>query len=266
MKEAIYIHGTEQSEQDRLRLLNRLTNRPFIEYLNIERPCKVLDVGCGLGILANEIAELYSNCEIFGVEYSKDQLHQADQSKNNIHFQQGDAHALPFEDSTFDVVYCRYLLEHVKNPVQVLKEMHRVVKPTGQVFTQENNIEITVYDPDCPKWNDIWQRFIDLQTQLGGDGLIGKKLYRLMKEAGFNQVELSIAPQVHGYENVYFYDWITNIIGNAESARDKLINYKIATDKEITAGIQELEALRSNPMASTVFYWNRAKGVKSLVN
>lgn len=260
--EAIYIHGTKASEQDRLRLLNRLTNRPFIDYLAIDRPIKILDVGCGLAILANEIATLYPNCEVYGVEYSEEQLKQADQNAANLKLQQGDAHELPFDADTFDVVYCRYLLEHVKNPIQVLKEMHRVLKPRGEVFIQENNIEVTVYDPDCPKWDKIWKKFIDLQTDLGGDGLIGKRLYGLLKQSGFQRVKLSIAPQVHGFEDVHYDDWLSNIIGNAESARDKFIEYNIATEQELNEGIAELEALRTNENASNVFYWNRAKAIK----
>ncbi len=259
--EAIYIHGTEASEQDRLRLLNRLTNRPFIDYLAIKRPIKILDVGCGLAILANEIAELYPNCEVYGIEYSVEQLAQADQAPN-LKLQQGDAHHLSFDADTFDIVYCRYLLEHVKNPVQVLQEMHRVLKPNGEIFTQENNIAITVYDPDCSKWDTIWQKFINLQTDLGGDGLIGKRLYGMLKQANFQRIELSIAPQVHGFEDVQFDDWLLNIIGNAESARDKFIKYNIATSQELDEAIAELEALRTNENASTIFYWNRAKAVK----
>ncbi len=140
----VIFNGAEQSEQDRVWLLNRLTNRPFIDFLDIKRPIKILDVGCGLGILAREIAALYPNCEIFGIEFSEAQLAQVSQELPNISLQQGDAHHLPFDDNSFDMVYCRYLLEHVKGSIQVLREMRRVAKSGGEIFTQENNIEITV--------------------------------------------------------------------------------------------------------------------------
>ena len=259
---AIYIHGTAPSEQERLRLLNRLTNPPFIEFLNINQRIKILDVGCGLGILASEIAERYPNCEITGIEYSQNQLDQAPKDISNLNFMQGDAHHLPFEDETFDLVYCRYLLEHVQEPLRVLQEMRRVLKVGGQAFTQENNIEITVYYPECSKFEAIWKRFIDFQEQLGGDGLIGKKLYALMKRAGFGQVHLSIAPQVHGFEEVNFDAWVKNIIGNVESARDKFIEQGVATSIEIDEAVEELDDFRQNEEASSIFYWNRAVGIK----
>lgn len=259
---SIYIHGTEQSEQERLAMLNRLTNPSFIDFLNIQRRVRILDVGCGLGILAGEIAQRYPNCSITGIEYSDAQLAEAPMDFDNLEFIQGDAHELPFEDESFDVVYCRYLLEHVREPLLVLREVYRVLKKGGQFFTQENNIAMTVYHPACLIFEDIWQRFIALQDRLGGDALIGKKLYMLLKQAGFGQVSLSIAPQVHSFEDVNFDAWITNIIGNVESGRNKLMEEKMATNEEISAAIEELEAFRENELASTIFYWNRAVGWK----
>lgn len=263
MKEtSIYIHGTQQSEQERLAMLNRLTNPSFIDFLNIQRPVRILDVGCGLGILAGEIAQRYPNCSITGIEYAEAQLAEAPMDFDNLEFMQGDAHDLPFEDESFDVVYCRYLLEHVREPLLVLQEMHRVLKSGGQLFTQENNIDMTVYHPACPAFEDIWQRFIALQDKLGGDALIGKKLYMLLKQTGFSQVSLSIAPQVHGFEDVNFGAWVSNIIGNVESGKSKLVAEEMATTEEINAAIEELETFKQNEEASTIFYWNRAVGLK----
>ncbi len=42
-----------------------------------------------------------------------------------------DLHAIPFEDNTFDVIFCNHVLEHVADDIQCLKEMHRVMKPGG---------------------------------------------------------------------------------------------------------------------------------------
>ncbi|MBA3766772.1 MAG: class I SAM-dependent methyltransferase, partial [Acidobacteria bacterium] len=74
---AAYIHGTDTSEQARLTLLNRLTNEPFIKFLELDERASVLEVGSGLGILAREIAERAPLGEIWGVEYSADQLSRA---------------------------------------------------------------------------------------------------------------------------------------------------------------------------------------------
>src|SRR5262250_2621315 len=108
-----YVHGTAAPEQDRLAALNRLTNEPFISFLGLGGSEKVLEVGSGLGILASEASRVVPQGSVTGIEYAADQLSTAPTGAPNLKFIQGDAHSLPFPENTFDVVYCRYVLEHV---------------------------------------------------------------------------------------------------------------------------------------------------------
>jgi ubiquinone/menaquinone biosynthesis C-methylase UbiE len=170
--EADYIHGTTPDEQLRLARLNALTNPPFLEFLQVKPSDRVLEVGSGLGILAAEVAQRVPEGEVWGLEYSPDQLEAVAVSAPNLHFIQGDAHYLPFEGDSFDVVYCRYLLEHVADPAAVLREMRRVLRPGGRVFVLENDISVNRFDPPCPVFHKLWQAFITLQSRLGGDGII----------------------------------------------------------------------------------------------
>jgi len=57
MARAVYIHGADSSERERLALLNRPTSAPFIEFLQPEAGDSVPEVGSGLGILAQEVAQ-----------------------------------------------------------------------------------------------------------------------------------------------------------------------------------------------------------------
>ena len=262
MEKATYIHGTESAEQARLRLLNDLTNKPFIDFLELEETSSVLEVGSGLGILAGGVARVAARGEVYGVEYSPDQLAQAEVSAPNLHLVQGDAHELEFEDDRFDVVYCRYVLEHVADPLQVLKEMRRVLKPGGKVFVQENNILVNTFYPECPRFDRLWRQFALLQEQLGGDALIGKKLLPLLKHAGFVEIKLSIQPEIHYSGKPSFRPWIENQIGNVEGAAAELEARQLATAQEIRQAIDEVRALSERDDAGAFFYWNRASGVK----
>jgi len=47
-----------------------------------------------------------------------------------------DIHQIPFEDNTFDVIFCNHVLEHVDDDIQALSEMHRVMKPGGWAILQ----------------------------------------------------------------------------------------------------------------------------------
>jgi demethylmenaquinone methyltransferase / 2-methoxy-6-polyprenyl-1,4-benzoquinol methylase len=119
-----YIHGTEPSEQERLAELNRLTNRAFIEFLDVRPGQRVLEVGSGLGILAAQVASAARDVRLVAVEQSSSQPAAAVKTPR-VACVQGDAHALDFADASFDLVSARYLLEHVKEPERVLKEMDR---------------------------------------------------------------------------------------------------------------------------------------------
>ena len=262
MVKATYIHGTESSEQTRLGLLNGLTNKAFIEFLEFEETSSVLEVGSGLGILTQELARLIPKGEVYGVEYFPEQLAAAKYPLPNLYFMRGDAHALEFEDNRFDVVYCRYVLEHVADPLQVLKEMCRVLKPGGKAFVQENNILVNVFYPECPRFDALWKQFAVLQEKLGGDALIGKKLLPLFKEAGFQEIHLSIQPEIHCSGKSSFRPWVENQIGNIESAMTELQTYKLATEEEVSLAIAEVNEFLGRDDACAFFYWNRASGVK----
>jgi ubiquinone/menaquinone biosynthesis C-methylase UbiE len=258
-----YIHGTEASEQARLALLNRLTNAPFIEFLELQKGAQVLEVGSGLGILAREVSERVPGGRVCGVEYASAQLALARASTRNLHFVQGDAHALPFVDERFDAVYCRYLLEHVADPLQVLGEMRRVLRTGGRALAQENNILIITFYPECPAFEAVWRKFAELQSRLGGDALIGKRLFALFKEAGFSEIKLSIQPEIHYAGTETFRPWVENLIGNVAGGAAELERHGLATAEEIKETIAEMRSFAERDDACTIFYWNRASGVKS---
>src|SRR5215831_11838735 len=196
MSKDIYIHGTEPSEQERLAGLNRMTNAAFIRFLDVPPGACVLEVGSGLGLLAVEVANAAADVQVVGVEISAAQIAAAP-VHTRVKFVQGDAHTLDFPDSSFDIVYGRYLLEHVVDPKGVVREMHRVAKPGARIAVCENDVSLLRFDPPCPAFDRVWEIFTRFQATLGGDGLIGRRLYRLFREAGFADVELSVQPEVH---------------------------------------------------------------------
>lgn len=252
-----YIHGTESTEQERLATLNRMTNRAFIEFLDVHPNMRVLEVGSGLGILATEVAAAAENVEVIGVERAAAQIAAAVKS-NNVRYVHGDAHHLDFPDASFDLVYARYLLEHVADPETVLREMRRVARPDARVAVCENDINLMRIDPPCPTFDSVWTAFAKLQASLGGDAYVGRRLFRLFRNAGFDDITLSVQPELHWYGSPLFADWIRNLIGNVHGARQSLTDSRLATDAEIDRAIEELIALTARADASCQFVWNRA--------
>jgi SAM-dependent methyltransferase len=256
-----YIHGTEPGEQERLAGLNRLTNQTFVEFLGVEPGMRVLEVGSGLGLLAAAVASAAPDVEVVGVERSADQIAAAARHPA-VRTIRGDAHDLVFPDDTFDLVYARYVLEHVAEPGRVLAEMRRVVRPGGRVVACENDISLMRVDPPCPAFEAVWSAFARHQKSLGGDAFVGRRLFRLFHHAGLSRIELSVQPEVHWQGTPGFVPWIRNTIGNIESGRRGLAQAGLSSESEIAAAIAELSSVLERPDASSVFVWNRACGSK----
>jgi ubiquinone/menaquinone biosynthesis C-methylase UbiE len=258
---AIYIHGTDPYEQQRLVELNRLTNGPFLEFLGIEANSTTIEVGSGLGILAAEVADAAPNVRVVGVELSAAQLERA-RRRRDVTYIRGDAHALPVADGSFDVAYARYLLEHVSDPGVALAEMRRVLRPGGRVAVMENDVTLVRFDPPCPVFESVWSSFAAVQHELGGDALIGRRLYRLLHQAGFTEIELSVQPEVHWHGSPGWSPWVTNIIGNVLSARGALIERGLCTAPAIDNAVDELRSLINRPDGSSLWIWSRARAIR----
>jgi len=255
-----YIHGTAPGEQQRLATLNRLTNAAFLEFLNVQPGMRVLEVGSGIGLLTCAVARSAPNVKVVGVEQSSEQIRSAP-TDPAVQYIQGDAHRLEFPEASFDLVYARYVLEHVANPETVLREMRRVTRPGCRVVACENDESLIRFDPECPAFEAVWKAFQQHQHNLGGDSHIGRRLYGLFRKAGLSNVELSVQPEIHWHGSPGFIPWVTNLIGNVESAREGLIHSGLCNGPSIDAGIAEVTALFQNEEASSVFVWNRAVGI-----
>ena len=94
---------------------------------------KVLDVGCGGGLLAEEFARL--GCRVTGVDPSGDSLAtaraHAREEGLEIDYVVAAGEQLPFEDGSFQAVYCCDVLEHVDDVAQTVAESARVLSPGG---------------------------------------------------------------------------------------------------------------------------------------
>lgn len=98
---------------------------------------KILDVGCGGGILSESMAKLGAN--VRGIDMGKAPLEVARlhalEHKVEIQYQQITAEELASQESaTFDVITCMEMLEHVPNPASVIQACCDMLKPNGFVF------------------------------------------------------------------------------------------------------------------------------------
>jgi SAM-dependent methyltransferase len=97
----------------------------------------VLDVACGTGVVARTAADrLAGDGTVTGVDLNEAMLTVAGRVRPDLDWRRGDAGALPFPDATFDVVLCQAALMFFPDRLRALREMARVVVPSGTVAVQ----------------------------------------------------------------------------------------------------------------------------------
>ena len=251
-RESHYIHGAAPKEQERLEALGKILGRA--EFLPaLKTGMRVLEVGCGTGSIARQVAARVAPGEVIGVDGQQVQLDtatrlSAEHGIGNLKFRRGDAAELDLPDCGFDGAYCRFLLEHVMNPFDVVREMARVVRPGGWVCACEWENGCDVVYPASPAVEKVWQALYDLQRAMGGDAFVARKLYQILTEAELSSVKvdaLAWTIAAHEKERLLTYtDGAREIIGQG---RERLLAEKSVTSELLEQAEAEYARLLDDP-------------------
>jgi len=150
----------------------------------------ILDIGCGPGTITVDLASYVPQGHITGLERVGDVLTQAralanEKGVTNIDFVEGDANALDYADGTFDVVVCHQVLQHVQDPVGILKEMKRVAKVGGLVAARESDYAGFVWYPEVQGLEDWRALYLKVARSNGGEPNAGRMIHAWVRKAGF---------------------------------------------------------------------------------
>ena len=97
----------------------------------------------------------------------------------------------PFGEEHFDHVFLCFLLEHVAEPAAALRAIQRVLRRGRTIAVIEGDHGSWYCHPRSPDASRAVQCLVDVQARLGGDALIGRRLYPLLVEAGFRDARVS---------------------------------------------------------------------------
>ena len=167
-----------------------------------------LEVGCGGGILCEEIARMGFTTS--GIDPAEAALEiargHAKQSGLNINYLLGTGEKLPFSDSSFDVVFCCDVLEHVPDLNKVLAEISRVLKPGGHFFYDTLNRTPVSKLVAIKIWQD-WKAFAFMPKDLHVWSMFIKppELHKAMANHSLSQKrEVGLAPNVNPLKMIYY--------------------------------------------------------------
>jgi ubiquinone/menaquinone biosynthesis C-methylase UbiE len=209
------------------RLLDKVDAHAWIsKYLeaHLSQAQSLLSVGCGPGVFLQEIAEAHREIEVVGVDKSPLRVQQAEQRLRglpNVRAFVGDATKLRFEPDTFDLVFCRFLLEYLPDKLLAVQEMARVCRQGGQVLLQDLDGQLLWHFPEDAELQRATERVVDYLATTGFDPFVGRKLFSLCLRAGLTNITVQLDPY-HLYagtiEKKQFSQWQTKL----EIARPQL--------------------------------------------
>jgi len=98
----------------------------------------LLDVGCGRGAVAAALSTRFE--EVHGVDADEQMLEEAARRGLKTRRVDLNTESLPYEDASFDTVLCLEVIEHVVEPSALVREISRVLRPTGRLYVSTPNI------------------------------------------------------------------------------------------------------------------------------
>ncbi len=149
---------------NRLFIKLRFFIAPFEAVLNQIPPGRVLDIGCGYGILANLIAELRPNTEVTGIDIDRKRIKIAQQTaidRPNIRFKVIDVEKKLLQEK-YDAVICFDLLHHIpyKNQIALVRQIRSLLTDKGVLIIKEIDTR--------PYYKYLWNYLHDKIVTKGG--------------------------------------------------------------------------------------------------
>lgn len=170
---------------DRQALRTASVRHPLYFRVRLEDARRVLDVGCGNGAVTRDLA-LLTRGEVVAVDVDPSMVAAAKETLAplaNVKVQEADGHRLPFADATFDLAVCHLMLMWARDPVKVVRELARVVRPGGIVLAaMEPDYGGKMHWPENPIVDQVFQG--KMIQRKGGDPHAGRKLREWFVRAG----------------------------------------------------------------------------------
>jgi SAM-dependent methyltransferase len=191
-----YVHGYHLRESERLRdqagtlvdLLHSDTSYPPGSI--------VLDAGCGVGAQTIPLARKSPGAWITSVDVSADSVKEAKAKADaanliNVELLQADIFAPPFAPESFDHIFVCFVLEHLSRPLAALTTLSGLLRVGGTITVIEGDHGSAYFYPESAAAREAIGCLVQLQRMGGGNAMIGRQLYPLVSEAGFDAVRVS---------------------------------------------------------------------------
>jgi ubiquinone/menaquinone biosynthesis C-methylase UbiE len=184
----------------------------YLKLIDLPYTAAVLDLGCGTGVVTRAIAarDRFSGT-VTGIDQSPEFLAAAERLAadagvgDRVEFVVGDAHELDLPAASFDAAVGHTLISHVRDPLAVLAEAARVIRPGGVVVVFDGDYASLTFGCSDPQLGQAIERAI--QSMIMSSPRVMREVPRLLPEAGLQL----IATQAHVYAEAGSSSFLLNL-------------------------------------------------------
>ena len=235
---------------ERLQLLARdrwPDTAALFERAGLSAGMRCIDLGCGGGEVTLEIARLIApGGRVTGVDMDEIKLNLAGRAAVARRLDNVDFRLLNLRDwdepSAFDVVYCRFVLQHLNQPVDLLSRMWSAVRPGGVLVVEDADIDTFCCHPPNEAFDFFLRTYGQVLKRRGGDDAIGRKLFGHFRAAGIPRPQVTLVQSVWTEGEEKTLAWST-----LEASAEAIVSEGVASKDQVTEALADLRHLTEDP-------------------
>ncbi len=242
-----YVHG--YSEEESCRLTDQAnTLADLLHHDSCYPPgSTILEAGCGIGAQTIILAKMNPKARFVSIDISEDSLSRAkiaveDYQLTNVSLQKADIFNMPFAAESFDHIILCFVLEHLPKPLDALRNLIHVLKPGGTLTAIEGDHGSFYCHPESRDALQTVECLIRVQKMLGGNALIGRQLYPLLRAAGMKNIAISPRMVYVDASRPELVDGFSKktFIAMVEAVKQQAISLNLITEEKWNNGIADL--------------------------
>ncbi|NQX71567.1 methyltransferase domain-containing protein [Paenibacillus alba] len=195
------IASNVENEIERLKgqveLFWRKELKRYIEF-GLRDGISLVELGSGPGFVIEKVKESFPNIQVTAVEIDSVLVNYAknyfkNKKIENVKVIKKSIMETGLKNNNFDLAITRLVLEHLPDPLNAIREIHRILKPGGKAIFIDNDFEMHLMTcPHIPKLRKLYDAYCQSRYSEGGNPKIGRELPSLLKKGGFVNIDFEI--------------------------------------------------------------------------
>ena len=207
----------------------------------------VLEAGSGPGFFTEKLLELLPSSSITAVEidpvlHEKAVGYLQDKGGDRVNRIPASIADTGLEDNTFDFAIARLLFVHLPDPVAAAREIFRILKPGDKLVIIDSDVDLFWLTNPPLSVQIVREKLKQVMASRGGDLCVGRNLCRILKEAGFGNVDLEAVVShsdiigIEAFEPLLDSGPILQLVKQGLISELEIESYLISRDKFVAAG------------------------------